>query len=210
MKGFTLIEILVTMVIMAILSTIVALNVNNDKPKVVVEKASQELYSNLLLARNLAFSGAVFQDQLEDDQLEVPYGYGIHLDQQAGEYQYFIFGDLYSPFDSTTGNMHYDSTGVASASGVMLSEQGNWPVQVLDQKITLAVQNIDNPANPVDLSLPLDIFFQNPNGETHYYQDSTQDSFNALRLNFGYEDQTVSWDLVIDADSKQIYLEQIE
>ncbi|MEK9165662.1 MAG: prepilin-type N-terminal cleavage/methylation domain-containing protein, partial [Patescibacteria group bacterium] len=96
LTGFTLVEILVSIGIMAIIFTIAALNLNARKPGVLVENAAREFLSQLLFAKNLALTGAVFKDEDDplDGQLDVPFGYGLHFFNDVGN-KYFIFGDLY-------------------------------------------------------------------------------------------------------------------
>src|SRR3990167_6236811 len=79
MRAFTLIEMMVTVSLIAIITTFTVVNLNFERPERIVEQATREIYGTLLYARNLAISGKVFKDQSDppDGVKDVPNGYGV-------------------------------------------------------------------------------------------------------------------------------------
>src|SRR3990167_9019659 len=101
-KGFTIIELLVVIGIIAIFATYTALNLTGDRPKRVVEAEAEKFYSNLLYVRNIAVSGSVFKDEDGDGKEDVPNGYGLHM---VDSFNYLVYGDLYN----SANPMQYDA-----------------------------------------------------------------------------------------------------
>jgi len=195
MKSFTLVEILVTISIMVVISTIVVLNINHYQPKTKVDSAAQEFYSQLLYARNLAVSGTVFKDQLGDGK-EVPNGYGVYFESAA--IGYWIFGDLYDPPDGNEGDKKYDD----------LSEKTNLGDVAIDDKI--GVELIDEDPNKT-IEFPLHIFFETPNGKMYYYNHydtgENYDVFDTIQVKFFYKDDAaVNQTVVVKRTFNQIYI----
>ncbi|MFH1713220.1 MAG: type II secretion system protein [Candidatus Jacksonbacteria bacterium] len=203
--GFTLVEILVTIGIMTILFTIVAINLNARKPQVLVENAAREFLSQLTFAKNLALTGAVFkeEDDPPDDQLDVPFGYGVHffyIFWEEDKNRYFIFGDLYgaSPF----GNKIYED-----------GEETNWGDFIVDNKV-----NVEFTSDGPDIAqYPIGIFFETLNGRIYYYYDAVpldgaieiQDGAIEIQVKFSYaDDPGINQTVIINKNTNQIYLEE--
>lgn len=70
--GFTLIELIVVIAIMAVLSTLLLANYRGGQGQYVLEETFQLLVSNIRRAQNLAMTS------LEQNG-QVPYGYGIYI-----------------------------------------------------------------------------------------------------------------------------------
>lgn len=193
LTGFTLVEILVTIGIMTILFTIAALNLNAHKPQVMVENAAREFLSQLAFAKNLALTGAVFKDEdnPENGQLDVPFGYGLHLYEQPLNDSYFIFGDLYD--SDSGGNKIYDG----------LDEKTNWGHFIVADKVNIEFTS-DGPA----VVYPFDIFFETLNGRIYYYyDDGPQDGVNEIQVKFSYvNDPSIKQTIIINKNTNQIYL----
>jgi hypothetical protein len=168
-----------------------------------VDSAAQEFHSQLLYARNLALSGAVFKDQLGDGP-EVPNGYGVYF--ESADVGYWIFGDLYDP---DQGNKKYDAAGVGT-----LSEKTNLGDVAIDDKIV--VDLIDEDPNKT-IKFPLHIFFETPNGKMYYYNyyDSPsgggegEDIFDTIKVKFFYKNNTaINQTVVIERTTNQIYIQK--
>lgn len=118
-RGFTLVEMLVVIGIIAIFSTFTVINLNFQRTDRIIEKETGELYSSFFYARNLTISGKIFKNG------SVPNGYGVHL--ESGKYG--IFGDANATraydlnesigldhiVDSSIGITAVDQNGVAIA-----------------------------------------------------------------------------------------------
>lgn len=101
---------MIVTVILLITFTYTMVTFRAEKRERRVEAAAREFYSTLLYARNLATTGKVWQDELNDQgipavggdgEVDVPNGYGLRLYSASGSggaefTRYFVFGDLYS------------------------------------------------------------------------------------------------------------------
>lgn len=191
LTGFTLVEMLVSIGIMAIIFTIAALNLNARKPGVLVENAAREFLSQLQFAKNLALTGAVFRDEddPDDGQLDVPFGYGLHFFNDAGSNQYFIFGDLYGP--DSAGNKKYDSE----------DEHADWGDFTIDSKVNIEITYDESPA-----VYPVDVFFETLNGYIYYFYN---EGANKIQAKFSYtDDPIIAQTVIILKNTNQIYLEE--
>lgn len=94
-RGFTIIEMLVVIGIIAIFATYTVLNLTGNRPERVVEAEAEKFYSNLLYTRNIAVSGTVFKDEdvPSDGETDVPNGYGLYF---IDSFNYLAYGDLYN------------------------------------------------------------------------------------------------------------------
>lgn len=201
LTGFTLVEILVTIGIMVIIFSIVTLNLNARKPQVMVENAAREFLSQLQFAKNLALTGAVFldEDNPTDDQLDVPFGYGLHFfNNVEDQNKYFIFGDLYD--SDSDGNKKYDDL---RQDGLI--EETGWGNFIVDDKVNVDITSID-------LSIvvyPLDIFFETFNGRINYYYNGMDQpsEVDQLKVKFSYtDDPSINQTVIINKNTNQIYL----
>ena len=143
-RAFTLVEMLVTVSIIAIFSTITVMNLNFQRTDRVIEKVTGELYSSLLYARNLSVSGKIFKNGI------VPNGYGVYLNNS--DYKMFA--------DANTGPLPHprvydapdEDTGVAYT--------------ITSETPALLIEAVNQDGTAV--GLPMDIFFEVPNGEIYF------------------------------------------
>ena len=85
-KGFTVVEIVVVLGIMAVITGIVLFNVGSEKQNAALFRSAQNLSLNLRKAENNALSSKVFKDS------KVPCGWGIHFNG-VDSTSYTIFAD---------------------------------------------------------------------------------------------------------------------
>lgn len=94
--GFTIIELVVVMGVIAILSTLVLTNYRSGQKRYALSQASQRLISDLRRAQNQAMGGIGVHGQY--------CGYGVHKsDTMTGSYIFFGDGSAVCP-----GNKQYD------------------------------------------------------------------------------------------------------
>jgi len=92
--GFTLTELLVTMFIIALLSTMLLANYRGGQKRYALSQATQQLVSNSRKAQNMAMSGV-------DIETEQYYGYGIYAEKDD---------DFYIIYADENGNSSYQSS----------------------------------------------------------------------------------------------------
>ena len=85
-KGFTVVEIVVVLGIMAVITGIVLFNVGSEKQNAALFRSAQNLSLNLRKAENNALSSKVFKDS------KVPCGWGVHFNG-VDSTSYAIFAD---------------------------------------------------------------------------------------------------------------------
>ena len=86
-SGFTLIEILVVVSVIAIISTYLIVNWRKNEKRYQVQFAAQELVQNLRKAQDMALSGKKYPGETT-----VPSAYGIYFNLSTKN-SYLIFGD---------------------------------------------------------------------------------------------------------------------
>jgi prepilin-type N-terminal cleavage/methylation domain-containing protein len=93
-KGFTLVELLVTVSIISLLSVVVFANYRLGEKRFALERSAHKLAQDIRRAQNMSMTTQEFQGA-------VPGGYGIYFNI-TNPTQYFLFADL-------NGNKIYDS-----------------------------------------------------------------------------------------------------
>ncbi len=88
-SGFTLIEILVVLTIMAIMTGVVIFNIGAERQNSALLRSAQNLSLNLRRTQNYALSTKEFKS------IGVPCGWGVHFNG-VGSASYVIFADLAS------------------------------------------------------------------------------------------------------------------
>lgn len=83
-KGFTLIEMLVVLAVIAVISSLLIASYRTAQKRYALESAAQNLVSDLREVQAMAMSGAV-------KTTEIIYGYGVHFDENTS--YYIIFAD---------------------------------------------------------------------------------------------------------------------
>ncbi len=147
--AFTIIEMLITISIIAITSTFVVMNLNFQRDDRQVEQAAREFYSALQYARNLAISGKVFKDETGDSVPDVPNGYGVYIDSTV----YGLYGDLYASGTQEKYDVGAEELGTAE--------------NIDSSKLYISLY-VDN--NPIgQLLLLQSVFFATPRGDITYY-----------------------------------------
>ena len=86
-SGFTLIEILVVLTIMAIMTGVVIFNIGAERQNSALLRSAQNLSLNLRRTQNYALSTKEFKS------IGVPCGWGVHFNG-VGSASYVIFADL--------------------------------------------------------------------------------------------------------------------
>lgn len=86
-KGFTLIELIVVVAILATLFTLILANYQGNKSRQALTQAVQKMILDLREAQNMAMSGSQINNQY--------YGYGIYINIGSGgsNTSYIIFGE---------------------------------------------------------------------------------------------------------------------
>lgn len=84
-RGFTLIEVIVTLSIISILSVIVFANYRLGEKKYILESETQKLISNLRKGQNMALAPTVLKDYKS--------GVGMHFETGENNDKYFFFLD---------------------------------------------------------------------------------------------------------------------
>lgn len=163
-RAFTLIEMMVTVSIIAIITTFTVVNLGFQRPERRVEQVTRELYGALSYARNLAVTGKVFKDEDGDGKPDVPNGYGmlfrVVLTGSNLVLSTTIYGDLY-----TSGvSKKYD---IGETFGI----PNNLEIKLSDFSISLYLDGIFArsliPTGP--LTFPQTTFFSTQRGDITYY-----------------------------------------
>ncbi len=102
-QGFTLIEITVTVAIIALLATMVMLNSKEGEKDLVLQRAAHSVAQDIRRAQDMAISG---RECPECGGSEV-FGYGIFFDI-ANPTSYFIYADVHP--SAPNGNDFYDES----------------------------------------------------------------------------------------------------
>jgi prepilin-type N-terminal cleavage/methylation domain-containing protein len=102
-RGFTLVEITVTVAIIALLATMVLLSNREGERALALQRASHRVAQDIRRAQDMAISG---RDCPECSGDEV-FGYGIFFDI-ANPTSYFIYADVHPP--APNGNDFYDAS----------------------------------------------------------------------------------------------------
>lgn len=140
-QGFTLVELLVVMMIMALLASLALVSHRTGQKKYALAQAGQRLISDLRKAQNMAMSGV---------DIELGYcGYGLQIDYNARPTSYYFYADKAD--NCQTSNNKYDGSDD-------IIETVDLPNQVQFQSATTT------PAI-------LDIFFKPPSPTTYINQD---------------------------------------
>ncbi|MFA6098833.1 MAG: prepilin-type N-terminal cleavage/methylation domain-containing protein [Patescibacteria group bacterium] len=191
-RGFTLLELLITISIIGIMSVLVMANFQYGRRANELRRAGTELLQNLRLAQGYTTGGNsikyceggsipqpnAFKPCADDTYCapnscitSVPLGgYGIHLESTGS---YLLFGD-------TTKNQFYDDSNVDAA--ILLKDISIKGLYILQFKLGNGVALAPSPINP------LDITFEPPNGDIHFYLhqvpavDGDGDLINTLDL----------------------------
>lgn len=227
-KGIvTLIELLIAFGVWVTFATLATVNIMHYDPDVRVEAEAFTFYSQLIYTRNLALTGAVYEDQLPfnppcdsipcpDGIREVPNGYGMYIDTATTPVSHWIYADLYDPAlyvspdpDTIVGNNKYDL--------IMDGKAEKIPSQTITVDAKLQVKVIDNatatelaPQNPATPK-PFEIFFTAPDGKIIYYYDGlwyddSSDPLDKIAVEIAYiKDPTILRTIFIQRSNQQIY-----
>ncbi len=85
MRGFTIIEMLVTIFIIGVLSVILIVNWRENEKNYLVQQVAQEIVQGIRQAQGMALSGKNYGNQ-------TIYSYGVHFKKNTTD-SYVIFGD---------------------------------------------------------------------------------------------------------------------
>lgn len=202
MRAFTLIEMLVTVSIIAIMTTFTVVNLGFQRENRKVQQVTREFYGAVSYARNLTVTGKTFKDEDGDGKPDVPNGYGVHFSviMSGGDFFYRqqIYGDLYT----SASSKQYDAGSEEFGAGETLN--------VTDFLVSLYFDGIS--AGP--LGLPQTIFFTTPRGEITYYQNLTDVSLLVPPITeVGFEfaskkNPSVKKRVIINRVSNQIYVSE--
>lgn len=197
MRAFTLIEMMVTVSLIAIISAFTVINLNFQRQERQVEQVTRELYGTLLYARNLAVSGKVFKDQSLDGVADVPNGYGLFillLDSDFDSFEYFIYGD-----SSYLGGNYGVFDWVAEE--IMDSSQ----VDIFNGGIKL---NFDIDGTVVTAQgSEINYFFSTPRGESSFYLNFAEQFAETITLTVSsVKDPLIQKSIVFKPKTGQIYV----
>jgi prepilin-type N-terminal cleavage/methylation domain-containing protein len=123
-KGFTLLEMLVTLAIISIITSIVIFNIGLERQNAALFRSAQILSSNLRRVQSYALSSKTFKTQ------GVPCGWGVHFNG-VGSINYIIFADMALTQDcsnrdfvrATDGSEDFETVNLES--GITLSSLSN-------------------------------------------------------------------------------------
>lgn len=115
-KGFTVIEMLITIGVLTILSGILILYSHSGESTSVLLREAAKITNDIDQAKNLAITTATFTTS--DGQQIHPCGYGVYFDQPAN--QYIIFADLSQ--DCQASSHLRDSSGNGDAQTITLTK----------------------------------------------------------------------------------------
>lgn len=196
--AFTIIEMLITISIIAITATFAVMNLNFQRDDLLVEQAAREFYSGLQYARNLAISGKVFKDETGDGVPDVPNGNGVYFALVASFPDYFYFHVLYADLYGGATSKQYDQGTEAFGESHRLNTSD----------ILISLYFDGNTGIP--FGLPQTIFFATPNGDITYYDYNTEVStVTEIGIEFASaKDPSVKKRVVINRVTGQIYINE--
>lgn len=200
-RAFTLIEMLVTVSIIAIMTTFTVVNLGFQRNDRTVQKTAREFYGALQYARNLAVSGKVFKDENGDGALDVPNGYGIFFVLLLSGSEFFYKEQLYGDLYAGTTPKRYDSGTEEFGAG-----------EILDQDISISLY-FDNVLIGA-LGLPQTIFFATPRGDITYYDGISDVSLmvptvQEIGIEFAsIKDPSVKDRVIINSVTGQMYVNE--
>jgi type II secretory pathway pseudopilin PulG len=147
--GFTLAEIMTTMVMMVVLATIVFVNYKSSQKQLALQRATNRLAQDIRRAENMAGTEWGNCNKNGGYHHDYKYGYGLFFPNQSGGNSYNIFADC-------DGNNHYNSGNdeiveqINIESGIICRTQpagGNDVVFILPDPIV---------SNPIEVSLEIE------------------------------------------------------
>lgn len=109
-QGFTLIEIMVAIFIIAMVSSIMVVNWRKNEEKYKLQRAAQEMVQNVRKAQNMALAGKEYNGEMPNAS------YGVHFEKNQ-KTSYFIFAD-------GNGNETYQPSDDAIVDGTITIESG--------------------------------------------------------------------------------------
>ena len=121
-KGFTLVELLVVLAVIAILSGILVANFPEIRQQLALKRAAYKLAQDIRWVQEMAMSSAEFKESEDclDPSAFTAYGYGIHIDLspvQGSNKSYILYAD-------TNGDEDYTSVADCIIKTVSLEEKG--------------------------------------------------------------------------------------
>jgi len=94
-KGFTLVELLIVFVVIAILSSILVANFSEIRQQLALKRAAHKLAQDIRWAQEMATSSAEFKESENcDPSFYTAYGYGIYIDFKDDKKKYILYADI--------------------------------------------------------------------------------------------------------------------
>jgi|GEM_PF-1331615 len=146
-KGVTLIEIIVSIFIIAIFSAILIANFPIMQKKFALSRATYKLAQNLGRVRDMGFSGVTIKDGQSTPQVLNVKGYGMYIDLSQPK-QYLIYADV--PTDSSPdGSKSFDNPVVKLCSlyNPVIDTKGDCVLEIIDipkEHSDLYIKGINN------------------------------------------------------------------
>ncbi len=189
-RAFTLIEMLITVSIIAIITTFTVVNLNFERPERRVEQVTRELYGTLLYARDLSIAGKIFKDQNGDGIPDVPNGYGVSITRAGSFAQYLMYGD----------SVHFSQYGMFDWVNEELSSLIVWETDIIID-INFGAGIVNSP------SWNAQYFFPTPSGDPLFFLDYIQRNVEIVILTVSYKNNlSINESIIMNVKTGQIYV----
>jgi len=158
--GFTLIELMVSISISVLISTIFLVDYRSTSKQSELNMTAQKLVSDIRLAQNYSLGSTEYGENIPLG------GWGVHFDRISSPGNYIIFAD-------NNGNKHYDS-------GESDSNKGG---QVISLPAGVSINGINavSPSEEVSAVNYIDITFLPPDPTTNIL-DSSDNPYNSVGI----------------------------
>jgi prepilin-type N-terminal cleavage/methylation domain-containing protein len=176
-KGFTLLEVIVVVVIIALLSVIFIANFRGGEQQFALQRSVHKLAQDLRRAQGLALAGQEFKGIFQG-------GYGIHFvetpeSEKTGKYILFVDCNNNNTFDGEAATPCDDCTGASCIEDIFSEEVEEIP---LENEIKIS---------KLKPTFPLDIVFYPPDPETTINNDPSISSAS-ITLNFNGQTKKIT------------------
>jgi len=177
-SGFTIIELVMSSMIIIIISTLVVVNFRNQTQKVALEKETERLSGAIRQVHINALTGLLV------DGSRPTGGFGIHLEECSTNCQYTIFADQDSDYIYDDG----------------ISDDLWQTLGTLDDNVYVADLTLD----PDGAQTELDITFTSPKGDI--YLNGLDDQTTATII-LGFQNHSLTKTITFDATTGRVHID---